>query len=365
MEESVPLFAPLLSLPLPENHYPPLNLSPQRQRQKTLETLVAILLELAEHQPVLFILEDLHWTDPTTLELLNLVIEQIPTASILTVLTCRPTFSTGLDHRSYLTEITVNRLSHAQVEQIVTRMTDGKTLPPEVLQQIIDEDRWGALVCRGNDQSHSGIRTSQRSRWALRTDRVVLHVRHSSHPARFADGTSGSTGDRQSRGAICARSLGGNFRMICSRRSHNWTKPPYSGSWDRLVEAEIVYQRGVPPQATYLFKHALIQDAAYRVAAEEHAAAVSSADCAGAWKRSSQRPLRHSPNCWRITTPKRAHRAGHPLLAAGGPARAAALGVCGSGRAPDAGVGRADDAAGDARARPSRSWTCRWRLARR
>ena len=92
LEESVPLFAPLLSLPLPENRYPPLNLSPQRQRQKTLETIVAILLELAEHQPVLFIVEDLHWTDPTTLELLNLVIDQTPTASLLMLLTCRPHF---------------------------------------------------------------------------------------------------------------------------------------------------------------------------------------------------------------------------------------------------------------------------------
>jgi predicted ATPase len=73
VEESVPLFAPLLALPLPENHYSPLNLSPQRQRQKTLETIVAILLEHAERQPVLFILEDLHWTDPTTLELLGSV----------------------------------------------------------------------------------------------------------------------------------------------------------------------------------------------------------------------------------------------------------------------------------------------------
>src|SRR5207253_4013530 len=76
VEDTVPLFAPLLSLPVPENRYPLLNLSPQRQRQKTLETIVAILLELAEHQPVLFIVEDLHWTDPTTLELLNLVLDQ-------------------------------------------------------------------------------------------------------------------------------------------------------------------------------------------------------------------------------------------------------------------------------------------------
>jgi class 3 adenylate cyclase len=92
LEQSVPLFAPLLSLSLPENRYPLLNLSPQRQRQKMLETIAAILIEQAEQHPALFIVEDLHWTDPTTLELLNLVIEQIPTTSILTVLTCRPTF---------------------------------------------------------------------------------------------------------------------------------------------------------------------------------------------------------------------------------------------------------------------------------
>jgi predicted ATPase len=137
LEETVPLFAPLLALPLPENHYPPLNLSPQRQRQKTLETIVAILLELAEHQPVLFILEDLHWTDPTTLELLNLVLDQTPTASLLVLLTCRPHFQPAWHHRSYLSEITVNRLSHTQVEQIVISMTDGKTFPAAVLQQII------------------------------------------------------------------------------------------------------------------------------------------------------------------------------------------------------------------------------------
>jgi len=137
LEESVPLFAPLLSLALPDHHYPPLNLSPQRQRQKTLETLVAILLELAERQPVLFILEDLHWTDPTTSEFLGLLVEQVPTAAIYTLLTCRPHFQPAWHHRSYITEMTLNHLSHAQVEQIVYGMTEGKTLPQEVLQQMI------------------------------------------------------------------------------------------------------------------------------------------------------------------------------------------------------------------------------------
>src|SRR4029434_11217124 len=119
------------------NHYPPLNLSPQRQRQKTFETIIAILLELAERQPVLFIIEDLHWTDPTTLELLNLVLDQTPTASLLVLLTCRPHFQPAWHHRSYITEITVNRLSHTQVEPIVIGMTDGTPFPAVVLQQIL------------------------------------------------------------------------------------------------------------------------------------------------------------------------------------------------------------------------------------
>src|SRR5262249_10160371 len=85
------------------------------------------------------IVEDLHWSDPSTLELLNLVLDQTPTASVLVLLTCRPTFQPSWSHRSYLSEITVNRLSHAQVEQLVNRMTDGKTFPAAVLQQIIEK----------------------------------------------------------------------------------------------------------------------------------------------------------------------------------------------------------------------------------
>jgi class 3 adenylate cyclase/energy-coupling factor transporter ATP-binding protein EcfA2 len=133
LEESVQFFAPLLALSLPENHYPPLNLSPQRHRQKTLEALVAILQELAEHQPVLFIVEDLHWTDPTTLEFLNLVIEQIPTTSILTVLTCRPHFQPAWHHRSYLTEMTVNRLLPRMVKILMRPRARSISGVPQVV----------------------------------------------------------------------------------------------------------------------------------------------------------------------------------------------------------------------------------------
>ena len=204
LEETVPLFAPLLSLPIPEDRYAPLHLSPQRQRQKTLETITALLLEQAEQHPLLFIVEDLHWTDPTTLELLNLVIEQIPTTSVLMVLTCRPTFQPSWSHRSYLSEITVNRLSHAQVEQIVNRMTDGKTLPAEVLQQIIAKTDGVPLFIEEMTKAilESGQLKAVDGHYEL--DRVVLHVRHSCHAARFAHGTSGSSGHGQSRRPICS-----------------------------------------------------------------------------------------------------------------------------------------------------------------
>src|SRR4029434_3120040 len=89
--EVVPLLAALLSLPLPE-YYPPLTLTPQRQRQKTLDTILDWLCAEAARHPVLFIVEDLHWIDPSTLEFLTLLIDQGQAARLLTLLTCRPEF---------------------------------------------------------------------------------------------------------------------------------------------------------------------------------------------------------------------------------------------------------------------------------
>ncbi len=139
IEETVPLMAGLLSLSLPEDRYPPLNVTPQIQRKQTLETIVAIILKLAEREPVLFILEDLHWTDPSTLELLGLLIEQTPTSRVYAMLTCRPEFESPFGNRSYLTQITLNRLSQNDIEQMVHRITGGKPVPAEVAQQIVEK----------------------------------------------------------------------------------------------------------------------------------------------------------------------------------------------------------------------------------
>jgi predicted ATPase len=117
LEEVVPLFAALLSVPLLER-YPPLTLTPQQQKQRTHEALVAWLLEETERQPVLAVWEDLHWADPSTLESLSLVIEQAPTARLLTLLTYRPEFHFPWSPRLPLTPLTLNRFGRAQIEAI-------------------------------------------------------------------------------------------------------------------------------------------------------------------------------------------------------------------------------------------------------
>jgi class 3 adenylate cyclase/predicted ATPase len=262
LEESIQLFAPLFSLPLPENCYPPLNLSPQRQRQKTLEALVATLLEQAEQQSVLFILEDLHWTDPTTLEWLNLLIDQTPTASMLVLLTCRPHFQPAWHHRSYLTEITVNRLSHTQVEQIVNRLTDGKTLPQEVLVQIIEKADGVPLFVEEMTKAilESGHLKAVDGHYELTGSLSTLAI-----PATLQDSLMARLDRLVTAKAVAqyAAVIGRGFAYDLLHAVSKLDAITLQRELGRLVEAEIVYQRGVPPQATFVFKHALIQDAAY------------------------------------------------------------------------------------------------------
>ena len=260
--ESVPLLAPLLSLALPEHRYPPLHLSPQRQRQKTLEIIVAIFLELAEHQPVLFILEDLHWTDPSSLELIGLLIDQTPTASICVLLTCRPHFQPAWHHRSYLTEITVNRLSHAQVAQIVIGMTEGKALPTEVLQQILEKTDGVPLFVEELTKAilESGYLKETDGHYVLTGTFSSLAI-----PTTLQDSLMARLDRLVTAKAVAqyAAVLGRQFSYDLLQAVSQVDEAMLQHELGRLVEAEIVYQRGVPSQATYTFKHALIQETAY------------------------------------------------------------------------------------------------------
>jgi class 3 adenylate cyclase/predicted ATPase len=262
MEESVPLFAALLSVPLLEHHYPPLNLSPQRQRQKTLETIVAILQELAERQPVLFILEDLHWTDPSTLDLLGLLLDQTPTAALLVLLTCRPHFQPSWHHRSYITEMTLTHLSPAQVEQIVTGMTDRKTLPHEVLVQIVEKTDGVPLFAEEMTKAilESGHLKEVDGHYELIGSLATFAI-----PATLQDSLMARLDRLVTAKAVAqyAAVIGRQFSYDLLQAVSQLDASTLQRELGRLVEAELVYQRGLPPQATYTFKHALIQDAAY------------------------------------------------------------------------------------------------------
>src|SRR5262249_14050984 len=136
LAETVPLLAALLALPLPADSAP-LRMSRERQKQQTLHILLTILLRIAAQQPVLVVMEDLHWLDPTTLEFLSLLVNQGPTARILALFTFRPDFSPPWTGRSHLTQVTLPRLSRQQATELTDRVAHGKALPAEVVEQVV------------------------------------------------------------------------------------------------------------------------------------------------------------------------------------------------------------------------------------
>ena len=136
LAETVPLFVTLLSLPLPDT-YAPLTMSPEQQKQQTLHALLTILLRIATRQPLLFVMEDLHWVDPTTLEFLNLLHTQLPTARVLLLLLFRPEFRPPWAVHSHGTHLALGRLSTRQTEEMIGQVAGGTPLPVEVVQQLV------------------------------------------------------------------------------------------------------------------------------------------------------------------------------------------------------------------------------------
>ena len=123
-------------MPLPAD-YAPLTVSPEQQKQQTLHALLTILLRIAAQQPVLFVMEDLHWVDPSTLEFLTLLVDQGPTARILALCTFRPDFSPPWTGRSHLTQVALHRLTRPQAVELSRQVAHGKALPAEVVEQVV------------------------------------------------------------------------------------------------------------------------------------------------------------------------------------------------------------------------------------
>jgi predicted ATPase len=126
----------LLFLPLGAD-YASLALSPEQQKQKTLRALLTTLLQIAVQQAVLFVMEDLHWVDPTTVECLSLLVDQGPTAGVLALFTCRPDFTPPWTGRAHLTQVTLPRLPQRQAAEMIGGVAHGKALPAEVVAQVV------------------------------------------------------------------------------------------------------------------------------------------------------------------------------------------------------------------------------------
>ncbi|MBI3301025.1 MAG: AAA family ATPase, partial [Deltaproteobacteria bacterium] len=253
LQATVPFFAALLSLPA--LRFPLPILTPQRQKQKTQEVLLAWLLAEAERNPLLAAWEDLHWADPSTLEWHGLFMDQTPTARILTLLTCRPEFSPPWDARSHLTQLTLSRLSRKQVEMMVEKVTGGRVLPAEVVQQIVSKtDGVPLFVEELTKTVLESVGAPGRSPLPL----AIPATLHDSLMARL---------DRLATVKEVAQmgaTLGREFSYELLQAVSPADEANLQQALAKLVEAEILYQRGLPPQARYVFKHALIQDAAYQ-----------------------------------------------------------------------------------------------------
>jgi tetratricopeptide (TPR) repeat protein len=248
-DEAVPLFASLLSLRLPER-YARMEISPQLQRQKTLETLLAWVLALGEKQPLVLVVEDLHWIDPSTLEWLGLLIEECPTENVLLMMTHRPDFEPPWPARGHVLALGLNRLSRHQSQDLVARATAEAALPAELVERIasrsdgvplfVEELAKGALEA-GHTDSLDIPETLQDSLMA-RLDRL---------------------GDAKQVAQLGA-AIGREVEYTLLEAVAPVSEAALREGLGRLVEAELVYRRGLPPRATYTFKHALVQDTAYQ-----------------------------------------------------------------------------------------------------
>jgi predicted ATPase len=223
---------------------------------------VAWLLEEAERRPVLAVWEDLHWADPSTLEFLGLLVDQAPTAPILSVLTFRREFVPPWPARSHMTPLTLNRLERPQVEAMIGHLAAGKALPPEVVDHIVARTDGVPLF------------VEELTKMLLESDRLREEADHYALagplsafgiPATLQDSLMARLdrvpGAREvaQLGAVLGREF--SYEMLKELASVEETT--LQERLAQLVNAELFYQRGRPPRARYFFKHALIQDAAY------------------------------------------------------------------------------------------------------
>ena len=260
-DEDVTLLADLLLLPASGRHSLP-DLSPRRKKERTLEALLRQLEGLAHQQPVLMVFEDAHWIDPTSLELLDLAIERVGSLPVLLIVTFRPEFQPPWTGQPQVTMLALNRLDRHDRTVLVEQIAGGKALPDEVVDQIADRADGVPLFVEELTKSvlESGLLREERDRYVLDGVLPPFAIPTTLHDSLLArlDRLASVRNVAQIGAAI-----GREFPYALLRAVSRLSEDELQTALARLVASELVFQRGRPPDAVYMFKHALVQDTAH------------------------------------------------------------------------------------------------------
>ena len=254
------LFAEMLSLPN-DGRYPALDLTPEQRRQKTMEALLSQMQALTRQTPVLMIFEDAHWTDPTSLELFGRVVDRVRSLRVLLIVTFRPEFEPPWIGRPHVTFVALNRLGEREIAALIDGVTGNKPLPASIRQDIIERTDGIPLFV---EEMTKAVLEAESEAEARQTVAAVapsaLAVPASLHASLMARlDRLGPAKDVAQIGAAIGREFSHGLLAAVAGKP----EAALVSALDRLIAAGLLFRQGVPPHATYLFKHALVQDAAY------------------------------------------------------------------------------------------------------
>jgi class 3 adenylate cyclase/tetratricopeptide (TPR) repeat protein len=246
--ETMPIVAPLLSLELPDK-YPPLDLTPEERRRRLLQAMINWTLASARLQPLVQVLEDLHWMDASSLELLALIAQQAATAPILVLCTARPEFRPSWPQRSHQTQVTLSRLDQRQTRAMLAAMAMRVTEKTELMEGLVARtdgvplfvEELALAMLEGQTTAPREIPATLQDTLMARLDRL------------------GPLKEVAQVGAV----LGRDFSFSSLAALLEWPAAKLESALRHLCDAELLYVRGLGAAASYTFKHALIQEAAY------------------------------------------------------------------------------------------------------
>jgi class 3 adenylate cyclase/tetratricopeptide (TPR) repeat protein len=259
--EHVAVLANLLALPT-NGRYQLQELSPQKRKEKTLAALLAQLDGLAGRQPVLIIFEDIHWIDPTSLELLTATVEHVPQIRVLLLATARPEFTLPWPSYPHMTTVPLTRLGRREGAALVERVTNGKRLPKEVMDEILARTDGIPLFIEELTKTvlESGLLQEQNGNYVLERPLPALAIPTTLHASLMARlDRLAPVREVAQIGAVAGREF--HYELI--NAVAGLPAERLEEALGQLVRSELIFRRGEIPHAVYTFKHTLVRDAAY------------------------------------------------------------------------------------------------------